>query len=380
MANIIELCLSSNCGGLEIYVERISRGLVQRGHRVQVVTSPGSYLAQRLPAEINHSLIAHGVGGPLRFGAEIVRKIIGERPDALHVHGGYELPYAVLAKLRSRRPPRLTYTRHNPLRLAKKDLWHRALYRYVDAYLVVAEEIGIQAAQHVPIPAERIHLLQQGVDSVAMVEPDRKVTARARLGLPSHCFLVGAFSRIEYEKGQHTLIDAIGLLRQRGVDVQAFIMAHVAEPAYYEGLRHRVRQLGVEDSVTFRDFMPDAYRLMVACDAITLTSKVEGSPLTAFEAMGAGVPLVGSRCIGGAVNLIEQEETGLLFDWEDAAALADHLEALYRDPELRARLARNGYELVRRRFSTEAHMDALEAHLLGSSPRHGPSKASLQDA
>jgi L-malate glycosyltransferase len=379
MANIIELCLSSNCGGLEIYVERISRGLVQRGHRVQVVTSPGSYLAQRLPAETNHPLTARGIGAPLRFGAEIVRKIVGERTDAVHVHGGRELPYAVLAKLRSRRPLRLTYTRHNPMGRTKKDLWHRALYRHVDAYLTVSEEIRRQALPRVPVAAERIHVLQQGVDSIAM-EPDQKVNTRARLGLPRHCFLVGAFSRIEYEKGQHTLIDAIGLLRQRGVDVQAFIMAHVAEPAYYEGLRHRVRQLGVEDSVTFRDFMPDAYRLMVACDAITLTSKVEGSPLTAFEAMGAGVPLVGSRCIGGAVSLIEQEETGLLFDWEDAAALADHLEALYRDPELRARLARNGYELVRRRFSTEAHMDALEAHLLGSSPRHGPSKASLQDA
>jgi glycosyltransferase involved in cell wall biosynthesis len=363
MATIIQVCLSSNCGGMEIYVERISQALAQRGHRVRVITAAGTYLAGRVPAVINHP-VGVGVGDRLRLGIQIPNEITQRKPDTIHVHGGLELPYAVLAKLRSRHDVRLIYSRHINLNRPKKDPWHRFLYRYVDAYLAVSEQVREQALRRVPIDVRRVHLLHLGVDSAA-TEPSERAAARARLGFNGNCFLVGAFSRIEHAKGQHTLIEAVSLLRQRGIDVQAFIMGHVSEAWYRERLMRRVRELNIDARVVFLDFVPEAHVLMGACDAIALPSREEGFPLVALEAMAAGVPVLGTRNGGNLLNLIEQEESGLLFAWEDAGMLARHLEALYRDPRLRARFAHNGQDLVRRRFSTEAHMAALEAHLLG---------------
>src|SRR5680860_24049 len=364
MATIIQVCLSSNCGGLEIYIERISRALSHRGHRVQVVTLTGSYLAQRLPADINYPIKAKGVAGAARFGLRISNRILAESADVAHVHGGRELPYAVLAKLRSRRRIRLVYSRHIVLNRSKKDLWHRALYRHVDAYLAVSEQIWEQALRRVPVPAQKVHFLRHGMELPAN-EPDARALARAKLGFRDNCFLVGTFSRIEHAKGQHTLIEAVSLLRKRAVDVRAFIMGHVSEPAYGEHLTRLVRELQLDAHVVFLDFVPDAHRLMSACDAIALPSRQEGSPLVAFEAMAASVPVLVTRGVGGALTLIEQEESGLVFDWEDAAMLAQHLEALYRDPDLRARLARNGRGLVERHFSFEDHLNTLENHFFG---------------
>ena len=364
MATISQICLSLNRGGLEIYVERISAHLAQRGHRVRVVTLAGSYLAERLPADLKRPISPPGVGDGLRLGFQVSQRVLAEQTDVVHVHGGRELPYAVLAKLRSHRPIRLAYSRHIVLNRSKKDLWHRMLYRQVDAYLAVSEQIANQALQRVPISGERVHVLHHGVETASRGLNER-AAARARMGFPDNCFLVGLFSRIEHAKGQHTLVEAVSLLRQKDIKVQAFILGHVSEPAYRQHLAQRVRELNLDAQLVFLDFVPEAHRLMSACDAVVVPSKEEGFALVAAEAMSAEVPVVGTRGAGGILNLIEHQESGLLFEWEDAATLAQHLEALHRDPQLGARLARNGYELISRSFIIKNHVDALETHLLG---------------
>ncbi len=331
---------------------------------MQVVTLAGTYLSQRLPAEINYPIKTHGIGDAARFSLGISNRILAENADVVHVHGGRELPFAVLAKLRFRRRMRLVYSRHIVLNRSKKDLWHRVLYRHVDAYLAVSEQIREQALRRVPIPSERVHFLHHGMELPAN-EPDARALARAKLGFRDNCFLVGSFSRIELAKGQHTLIEAVSLLRKKAVDVQAFIMGHVSEAAYGEHLTRLVRELQLDAHVIFLDFVPDAHRLMSACDAVVVPSKQEGFGLVVIEAMAAGIPVIGTRGAGGMLNLMEHEKNGLLFDWEDAAMLAQQLEALYQDPDLRARLGCNGRSLVERHFSLEDHLNALENHFFG---------------
>jgi glycosyltransferase involved in cell wall biosynthesis len=77
------------------------------------------------------------------------------------------------------------------------------------------------------------------------------------------------------------------------------------------------------------------------------------SPLKIYEYMACGLPVITSQ-IGQLPRLVRENETGLLYPPGDAAALAVKIGMIYRDPQMRARLGRDGRELVLRQHSWDA--------------------------
>jgi glycosyltransferase involved in cell wall biosynthesis len=75
--------------------------------------------------------------------------------------------------------------------------------------------------------------------------------------------------------------------------------------------------------------------------------------------MMSGKPVVASRA-GGNVELIEHDRTGLLFETENAAALADAMQALIQDPARRRALADAGRARAHERYSVPAMVRAFE--------------------
>lgn len=105
---------------------------------------------------------------------------------------------------------------------------------------------------------------------------------------------------------------------------------------------------------------PETLELISQASIFVLPSRCEGMGRVLLEAMGAGVPVVGSR-VGGIPHVIRDGETGYLFPSDDAAALEDRLRRLLDDPSLRARMGEAGFQLVQREFSEEAYV----AHFTG---------------
>jgi glycosyltransferase involved in cell wall biosynthesis len=88
------------------------------------------------------------------------------------------------------------------------------------------------------------------------------------------------------------------------------------------------------------------------------TSRFYFSPLKVLEYMAAGLPVVASR-LGQIAELVEDGRSGILCPAGDAAALAGALDALRRDPALRARLGAAGCEAARRRHGWDAVVGAI---------------------
>jgi L-malate glycosyltransferase len=132
-------------------------------------------------------------------------------------------------------------------------------------------------------------------------------------------------------------------------------------------LREMVETRGLARSVVFTGYVDDpAFWLRHVADAHVLASREEGLGLATLEASACGLPVVGGDGTG-VRETIEHGRTGFLFPPGDAAALADAMLRLARDPELRAAMGRAGRELVLDRFSPDAYRDAvhrvLRAHL-----------------
>jgi glycosyltransferase involved in cell wall biosynthesis len=86
-----------------------------------------------------------------------------------------------------------------------------------------------------------------------------------------------------------------------------------------------------------------------------------------MEAMAAGLVVVGSE-VGGQIEMLEHNHNALTFQAEDAASLAQRIEYLALNPEIRSDLARTGQRMVLERFTLKRMVDDIERWLTGIIP------------
>lgn len=359
---ILELCLSDALGGLELYAYRCALELGKRDEVIGVLHPEGRLrgyferddLAWR-PLETRFR--------PLPFIAarRLARLIDDEGIDVVHMHWGKDLALAALAKRLSRRKPNLVYTRQMQITRPKRDAYHTFMWRQVDRVLAITEQLTGRLRGFLPLEMHpKVMTLHYGV-AAPNTFPDAsgRRGLRRRLGLPEEGFVVGLLGRIKQSKGQHLLVDAIEMLRDR-CPVHGLIVGRPMEPDYLDSLKKRAEEQSLP--VTFLDFTDEPQQLMQACDAVVLASDEETFGLVLVEAMRAGVAVVGTRA-GGVTEIIDDGESGLLFAPRDADDLARQLQRLCDDPVLRQRLAAAGKAKADRLFDQEQHFRLLAERL-----------------
>jgi len=360
---LLELCLAPAFGGLEIHVSDFSTWIA--GSRPDVELFLGVRRDTQLDRRLSplgrpmlrfarrRSLIPFG---NLLLGARrLARFVTDHRVDIVHIHHKSDLPLVALAKAMSGGGFAFVHSRHMNLYGKKTDPYHRFLYGQLDRYIVVTEALKKQATEKLHIGADRITLVYNGSREPRTISADEKAVLRRELGVGDG-FLVGLVGRIEQFKGQHLLVEAVEKLRGEGLDVSAVIIGGCMDTDYLEDIKRRVEERGLP--VVFRGFHDNIPELMQCFDVSVLTTKVETFGLVLVEAMLAGVPVVGSNA-GGVREIIDDGETGLLFESFDADSLAERLGRLYRDDRLRKRLARAGREKARESFDRDTQFGKL---------------------
>jgi len=162
--------------------------------------------------------------------------------------------------------------------------------------------------------------------------------------------------RLEEQKGHAHLLAALPELQRQ---IPALVMLLVGEGREEENLRRQVRDLGLEAYVRFlgtRRDLPEIYR---ALDLFVHPSLWEGLPLALLKAMGAGLPVVGTR-VSGSQEAVVDGVNGCLVEPGDPEALARAILELHRHPETRQRLGDEARRTVEARYSLEAMLTRLE--------------------
>jgi glycosyltransferase involved in cell wall biosynthesis len=98
--------------------------------------------------------------------------------------------------------------------------------------------------------------------------------------------------------------------------------------------------------------------------------------LVVVEAMARGLPVIASR-VGGPAEIVTHEKDGLLVAPDDAPALADAIERLLTDRELRIHLSQKAQQTVQERFTIEENIRRVEQHLLQQVERATQSKGGV---
>jgi len=185
-------------------------------------------------------------------------------------------------------------------------------------------------------------------DLVAATAPRASVAAFQREGVDLRVAVVG---RVTSAKGQWVVVEALGLLLQRGLRVAACFVGSVLEPGLDRQLQRRATKLGLADLVEFTDERADPWPFVRAADVGVTASDREYFGRATFEYLGLGKPAIATRS-GGSPELVVDGECGALVEPNSPLDLADALENYARDPEL---VARHG-EAARRRATALARL------------------------
>ncbi len=290
---------------------------------------------------------------------KLYRLIRRERFEIVHTHSSKA---GVLGRLAAflAGTPMIVHTLHSlvfhdyqpravnlALRLIK-----RALAPITDHYISVSRLIAERAlAARIGSP-DRFTTIYSGMElDWFLAADDDGSVVRAEFGIAADAPVVGKIARLFKLKGHDQLLDAAPAIVARHPSVRFLL---VGDGVLQEHLRARARQLGVEENVVFaglvdRERIPE---MLAAMDVLVHTSLREGLARVLPQALAMGRPCVAFE-LDGAPEVVLPGRTGYLVRPGDAAGLADAINRLLDDPQLRESMGFEGRKLVDPAFRAE---------------------------
>jgi len=354
--NLLELCLSPDRGGLELYVQKCSHELQNTFNVTTVIAKDSqlkSYLKNLKKYEFKRSI----------FNARLLAKIIDEEKiDILHLHWTKDLPIAVLAKLLSKQKPKIVQTRHMTMTRFKSDFYHKYLYKNIDAIICVTKAVEKQIIKFIPKSVRpQTKTIYLGVEEKPFMNQSEQNAFRDKIQADDK-FIISIIGRINEFKGQHLLIEAMNLLHKKDLKIKAYIVGNPMKEEYLQGLKNQVKMLGLEKKIIFTGFSNEVEKYMQISDCVIMASKNETFGLVTVEAMMNKTAVIGANS-GGVLEIIDDNKSGLLFQSGDAKDLSKKIEFLYNNENLKTTLAQNGYKKAHQVFNHKQQFDSLKNYM-----------------
>lgn len=263
-------------------------------------------------------------------------------PDLVHCHG---IRAGIIGRLAVRpAKTKVIYTEHlwtnnfhlkNPLRQWFQLLLMRQAQKRSDWTVAVSEAVKSFLVSHSladPVTTSVIY---------GAIEP---VVSKTRLNGQ----VIGTLGRLTWVKGIPTLLRAVSLLKDRYPNLLCRIGGDGPEK---EECQRLATELGIQTKCQWLGKDPDLAAFYGSLAVYVQSSVSESFGLAVGEAMTAGVPVIASR-VGGLAELVTDNDSGLLFSSGNAKELADKIDLLLSDKNLRERLSESGQKRAAS-FSTD---------------------------
>ena len=351
MKKILELCLSPDLGGLELFMVHCLEYFGKKTD-TKVVVAPSTKLDNYI--QTSKIYIKCNKLFPFVPAKQLANIIDKEKIDIVHFHWSKDIVTVVLAKVMSKRKPKLIQTRNMTMTRFKDDFYHKWLYKHVDMMHAVTFQVKEQLEKFIPKEVRpKVEVVYMGTE--VSEKPIRKnERLMQKYGIDDADFVVGIVGRIEEGKGQWIVIEALQHLPQ---NVKALIVGHTMDEAYLSELKAKVRSLGLESRVIFTGFTKEVHEHFGLCDVAVLATPRETFGLVVIEAMANEVAVIATNN-GGPLEIIEDGVDGLLFD-RSVKDLALKIQLLYDDKELLAKIQKNARKTVLQRFEKKTQLEKL---------------------
>ena len=343
--NILHISRTMDIGGAERIVYQLSSDLKDEFDSVHVASTGGLWESELAAQGIqHHKILDIDSKNPVTVLKLLycIRQIIKNNEITIvHTHHRMAAFYIRLLKLVH---PKLihVYTAHNVFK-DKLPLYGFALKNAKS--VAVGEAVNKNLKEDVGITDSRVIY-----NGVVLKETDDQVDEIISYG----GIKLGCIARLSEQKGLTYLLDAMPLLTVK--DIRLFI---VGDGELRDELENKVKELHLQDSVTFLGYRKDIVECINSFDFCVLPSVFEGFGLVAIEAFMNSKTLVATDIPG--LNEVVTNKNGVLVPAKDPAALASAIDKLATDATLRQELASQAKKDYENRFSYPMFLENYRA-------------------
>ena len=246
----------------------------------------------------------------------------------------------------------------------------------------IAAEMATRTADEIAVAADAVHeyffsdstqtrVIYPPVDTTEF-DPAPVSTGdpsvRAKFDIDPDVPLLCAVGNLNPAKGHEYLLEATAAVRDQYGEVAVLVAGKVLDTRreYFERLKRRRAELGLDDTVNYLGRRSDIPRLLAAADLFVLSSVKEACPIAVLEAMAMERGVVATR-VGGTPEQIVDGKHGWLVPPQNSATLADAMTDALQSPDERACRGRAARKRVRDTFSLERcaqnHLELYRATL-----------------
>lgn len=354
---VMRIIARMNVGGPAVQVSGLMRGFnsTEFDHRLYTgycASDEADYL-DTVATDVN-SIRIQGFGRRVSLGGDIKAFItlVGEirtfKPHVIHTHTAKAGFLGRIASIVSLQRSIRVHTFHGHLLNGyfggfKRSLVvsaERFLAHFTDELLAVGNKVRQDLLDSGIGSKNRFGLMPPGlgIGSFSVKEDSQRV-----LGLPSDRLQCAFIGRVTQIKRPDRFLDVVSEVKNRGGELDFFI---AGDGELMEMCRDRIME---EDlPVTILGWQSDIERVLSAADMVLLTSDNEGTPLSLIQAGMAGLPVVSTK-VGSVPEVVLDGTTGIVTSL-DVLEIANALEKLCRDKELRNRLGKAAQEFTLANF------------------------------
>ena len=332
----------------------LAKALKQRGLPFTFVVQPESPLHQKasqaglpvLPLKIRSEF---SLGMMIR----LARLMKHKKCLLAHFHDAHSVAVGSVAASMAKVPYRVISRRVDfPL---KKNYFSKRKYKKnVSAIIAISKGVKKVLVEG-GVDPRSIVVIPSGIDFSPYDKAVSSDYLRRELSFAPDDYLVGIVAHLTDHKGHEYLIKATKILKEHSPKIKVII---VGKGPLRMDLNRQARESRVEDIVFFLGFREDVPQILSSLDVFVLSSYLEGMGSSILDAMACRLPVVATK-VGGIPEVVLHGETGILVPPRNPQAIARAILKLYNNRNLASRLGQRGYQVVHKKFSSEAMAERI---------------------
>lgn len=344
--NVLQVLPELNVGGVETGVIDLSKYLVEHNHKSVVVSNGGTLVKELEKTQAKHYTLdvkTKSLFSILRAIPELVKIIKQENIDIVHARSRVPAWISFFAARKTKTTFITTchgyYSRHIFSRVMG---WGKLI-------IVPSRVIARHMIEDFKVPFDRIRKVERSVDleKFKFNFPKEKEISKT--------FNIGLIGRISPIKGHVCFLRAISRIISQIPNLKAYIVGPVQEnhSDYFCQLKSMVKKLAIIPYVEFSGKTNDVAGVLNNLDLLVMPSTAQESfGRVIIEAQAVGVCVIASR-IGGIVDIIEENQTGLLFTPDADDELAKKIINIYNDRSLVNKLVVNARKKIEENYNLD---------------------------
>lgn len=344
--NILHVCDHLGWEGSRMHgVKRLFAWMIPRFDKSRYDVSLVSLRKKDLSEEtldalgVDITYLSRGKFEPATF-FDLLKIVDRKKIDVLHLHGYGATTFGrAVAAYRG-----LPVVLHEHANLTDTPWFQKIADKTLEPFTDIAIAVSESTAEFVRkarlVRPERVKVVYLGapLDEFARQRSDEeRERTRQGLSIRPEEIVMGTVTRLHDSKGNEYLVDAARKVVDQRPQAKFFLFG---EGPLREPLEQQAARLGLGDRFVFGGFVKDVAAVLQAFDVSVFPSLWEGTPLTVFETMAAGKPIVATDA-DGLLDVLTDGHDALIVPKRDAGALAQKIIRLIDEPEERARLAAN---------------------------------------